>query len=502
MRGPQTSSMVRLIRLEPEASQPIYRQLYSALRLAILEGRIPQGAKLPSSRELSQELRVSRNTVLSVYDQLLSEGYLESRTGSGTYVSRELPENVMKPRSVQVASTREASAPVLSKRASLFEYGAMNCRGHDGPLQPFRTGTPALREFPHRLWASLMQRHLKSPTIALLGYNDAAGYGPLRKAIAQYLKLSRGVRCNWEQVVIVGGAQQGLDLAARLLLDSGDAVWMEDPGYPGARYAFIASGAKLVPVPVDEDGLVVSEGRKRCEKARLAYITPSHQYPLGYTMSLARRLEILEWAREQSAWIIEDDYDGEFRYRTRPFASLQGLAGDEHVIYLGTFSKVMFPAMRLAYLVVPQRVAERFIIAKALSDRYEPMIEQMALAEFIEEGHFGRHLRRMRRLYEERQEAMVAAGKKYLGDALVLHAHDAGMHLTGFLHDDLDEAKVRAAFRANGVISGPLQPLAMQAELPPGLMLGYAPLSERAIVAAVCKMSAALDELRLVARSS
>jgi GntR family transcriptional regulator / MocR family aminotransferase len=487
---------MQLIRLEPEGSQPIYRQLYAALRVAILEGRIPQGAKLPSTRELSEELRLSRNTVLSVYDQLLSEGYLASRTGSGTFVSTELPEQIMKPRSVDVAASGQRSAPTLSRRASLFEYRAMKCRGNDGPLQPFRTGTPALREFPHRIWASLVQRHLKNPSIGLLGYNDAAGYGPLRKAIAHYLKLSRGVRCDWEQVVIVGGAQQGLDLSARLLLDPGDLAWIEDPGYPGARYALAAAGARLVPVPVDEDGVLVSEGRRRGPQARLAYVTPSHQYPLGYTMSLARRLEILEWARAQSAWIIEDDYDGEFRYRTRPFASLQGLAGDDHVIYLGTFSKVMFPAMRLAYVVVPQRVVERFVIAKALSDRYEPVLEQMALTEFIEEGHFGRHLRRMRRLYEERQEAMVDAGAKYLGNAVSLRPHDAGMHLTGLLGEALEETEVHAAFKARGLESNVLQPLAIEAQVPQGLMLGYAPFSERTIVAAVRRMAAAVEELR------
>ena len=282
-----------------------------------------------------------------------------------------------------------------------------------GPPRAFRLGTPGVDLFPVGLWSRLASRRLRSVTSAQLDYGDPAGLRALREAIASHVQTARGTRCEADQVLMVAGAQQGFELVCRLLLDPGDRVWMEEPGYPGARSALRAAGARIVPVPVDAEGLDVARGARRAGDARLAYVTPSHQYPLGVPMSLPRRLALLRWARAARAWVIEDDYDSEFRYGARPIPCLHGLDVDGRVIYVGSFSKTLFPALRLGFLIVPPDLRERLVAARAAADQHPPTLDQAVLADFILEGHFARHLRRMRMAYRERLEALIAAAERF-----------------------------------------------------------------------------------------
>jgi GntR family transcriptional regulator/MocR family aminotransferase len=316
----------------------------------------------------------------------------------------------------------------------------------------------------------------------------------LREEIAAYLGAARAVECGWEQVIVVSGSQQALDLAARVLLDPGDAAWVEDPGYAGARGALIAAGARIVPVPVDEEGLRVSDGVRRAADARLAYVSPSHQYPLGATMSVSRRLELLAWASRTGAWVLEDDYDSEYRYTGRPLEALQGLDAEGRVIYLGTFSKVLSPALRLGYLVVPPDLVDPFSAARELTDRHSPLVEQAVLARFIAEGHFARHIRRMRTLYAERQDILVEAAAGDLRGLLDVRPAEAGMHLVGWLPDRTDDREAMRRAAARGVEAIALSMYGIEPPARGGLLLGYAAVGEAGIRAGVRRLAAALRE--------
>jgi GntR family transcriptional regulator/MocR family aminotransferase len=363
-----------------------------------------------------------------------------------------------------------------------------------GPARPFRPGTPALDEFPFEVWGRLAARHWRRPPAGLLGYGDPAGHLPLREAVATYLGTARAVRCGPEQVIVTAGAQQALDLAARLLVDPGDQVWIEDPGYLGARAALSGAGARLVPVPVDEEGLDVSAGAARAPRARLVYVSPSHQYPLGVTMSLARRLQLLEWAERAGAWILEDDYDSEYRYAGRPLAAMQGLDRGGRVIYLGTFSKVLFPALRLGYVVVPEGLSCAFANARGVLSRFSPSVDQAVLAEFIEEGHFARHIRRTRSLYAARQAALVKAVRSELAGALEVSPDEAGIHLVGWLKEGADDGAASSAAARLGVDAQPLSSFTLEHRRRPGLVLGYAGYDERQLRAAARRLAAALKQ--------
>ena len=385
-----------LITLDGKSETPLYRQLYNSLRRAILKGQLTRGTRLQSSREIAKELGVSRNTVVNAFEQLLAEGYLEGQVGSGTYVSRALPEEFLNVKSVARNSARTLSkGPGLSKRGKVFAAFAESVPRSSERVRAFQSGVPALDSFPFEAWSKLAARHWRRPANNLLSYGEPQGHAPLRRAIASYLGVARAVRCTPEQVIIVDGAQMAFDLIARVLLDAGDTAWMEEPGYLGARTALIASGARLVYVPVDAEGLDVAAGARLDANARLIYVTPSHQFPLGMTMSLPRRLALLEWASRASAWVIEDDFDSEYRYEGRPIASLQGLDTDGRVVYIGTFSKFLFPSLRLGYIVAPPALVDALIFARAMAGRHSPSVEQAILTDFIEEGHFGRHIRRM-----------------------------------------------------------------------------------------------------------
>ncbi len=334
--------------------------------------------------------------------------------------------------------------------------------------------------FPHKTWQQLLVRSWQQMQHDLFAHQHAAGYLPLREAIASYLATARGVRCTAEQVIMVSGSQQGIDLAARVLLNPGEKVWMEDPGYLGARGALLGAGAQLVPVPIDAQGLVVQMGQEHAPHARLAFVTPSHQFPLGVTMSMTRRLSLLEWARSAGAWILEDDYDSEFRYVGRPLAALQGIDRANRVIYLGTMSKVLFPALRLGYLVAPPELVNAFVAAHLFTDMSLPLLEQMTLAAFLNEGHFVRHIHHMRQVYWKRQAMLVElTDEQKLAGALELQPAMAGMHMIGWLAWGQDDRQVARAAASVGVDVSPLLLYALEGNSRPGILLGYAAVREQ-----------------------
>jgi GntR family transcriptional regulator/MocR family aminotransferase len=480
--------------LDPQSSISLYQQLYDGLRSAILTGRLTAGTRLPATRMLASELGISRTTVVTALEQLQTEGYLEARVGSGTYVAHVLPEELLHADKTLPQAARQTRTPrALSLRAQLLARTSLKNLPRPGRVRAFQAGLPALDEIPFDVWSRLAVRYYHHPPRELLSYGDAAGYRPLREAIATYLNTSRAVRCTPEQVLIVAGTQQALKIVAYLLLEPQDAVWMEEPGYTKARDAFVAAGVNIIPVPVDQEGLDVANGQALCPDARLVYVSPSHQYPLGVVMSLARRLALLEWAHQAGAWILEDDYDSEYRYRGRPLSSLQGLDTREQVIYMGTFSKVLFPALRLGYMVVPPDLVDTFVAARALFDRHSPQIEQAILADFIAEGHFVRHIRRMRILYEHRQQVLLEAAQQELAGLLAVSAHEAGMHLVGWLPSGLDDRAISRSAALHGVDVQPLSAFSPGNTVGPGLLLGYTCFSDDEIREGACQLARALQ---------
>ena len=363
-------------------------------------------------------------------------------------------------------------------------------------IGPFHYGLPALDAFPFGLWTRLAARAWQQLPLREFAYGDPQGFPPLREAIAEYLEMSRGARCTADQVIIVGGSQQAVDLAARVLLDPGDAVWFEDPGYVAARAAFVGAGARVIPVPVDSEGLQVEVGIARAPRARLAFVTPSHQHPLGMSMALPRRLALLDWAKRAEAWILEDDYNSEFRFVGAPLPALQGLDAAQRVIYVGTFSKTLFPALRIGYLVVPPDLIKTFWVARTTLDIHRPILEQAVLAEFLADGHYARHVRRMRLLYQRRQQALIAAVSRELGELLKVAPAEAGMHLIGWLPEGAPDREIAACALRHECVIRPLSWFALQRRLSPGLVLGYAAFDEQQIRRGVHRLGQVLNERR------
>jgi GntR family transcriptional regulator / MocR family aminotransferase len=487
-----------VLTVDRRAAVPLYRQLYVELRTAILSGRLKAGTRLPPTRAWAEDLGVSRNTVLGVYQQLFSEGYVEGVVGSGTFVARRLPEALLqaRPMATEAASLSSRDRPLSKRGQTLAEnLGHLGDRVF-GKLRPFRCATPDYASFPFEIWARLLAKYSRNPSYNLLGYVYPAGYPRLREAIAAYLRSARAVRCEAEQVIIIPGSQIALDIAIQMLLDPGDTVLIEDPGYFGVRGICARAGVRLAPVPIDAEGISIRVIRKNRDGARLVYVTPSHQFPLGVTMSLARRLELLEWARQSKVWIFEDDCDGEYRYTGRPISSLQGLDGEQRVIYTGTFSKVLFPSLRIGYMVAPPDLVDAFIKGRVMTDLHSATIPQAALADFIEEGHFARHLRRMRKLYAERQSCFVAAAKGDLAGLLDIAESGAGMHLMGWLPCGIDDrAAARAAWHRN-LITAPLSAFSLRPVQRGALVLGYTAFDEREIRSGVRLLKAALSEVQ------
>lgn len=465
--------VVTLVPIDASSSVALHEQIYRALRDVIVSGKLPTGARIPSSRMLSEELRVSRNTVLSAFEKLTSEGYLDSRVGGGTYVAPMLPDEALSAQThVPMEHTNEVLLP-MSKRGMVLSSADVEWAITQRKAVPFRLGAPAIDAFPFDLWGRITAKILRRRSPQIFGYGEPSGYPRLRRAVASYLVSARGVRCEPEQVFIVEGSQVALDLSVRLLTDPGDVAWMEEPGFPGARAVLQGNGTSIVPVPVDEDGISVAEGRRLSPKPRLIYVTPSHQFPLGVAMSPERRNELIAFAAEKGAWILEDDYLSEFRYRGRPLQALQGIDHDGRVIYMGTFSKMLFPAVRIAYVVVPRALVPAFMAARAVSGLHASTPIQAVLAEFMTEGHFVRHLRRMRNLYWERQEVLLKAAAQEFDGLMSLNPADAGMHLTGFLSDDVDDRALSSAASERGVETVPLSSCYLGDSPRPGLLLGY-----------------------------
>jgi GntR family transcriptional regulator/MocR family aminotransferase len=420
-------SVATLVSVDRRAQRPIHLQIYEAFRAGIIRRELRPGQLVPSTRQLARELRVSRFPVLNAYAQLLAEGYFESRVGAGTFIAGSLPEDPAARTRKTVTSLAPGTRAVAARASTLPRYV-----GPSWPvgLGPFQVGHPALEDFPLKTWSRLVARHSREMRFADLQYGDVMGSGALREALAVYLRTSRGVGCEAEQIMIVGGSQQALDITTRVLLDPGSPVWVEEPGYWLVHHVLQAAGCRAVPVPVDREGLNVSAGIELSSGARAAFVAPSHQYPLGVTMSAARRLQLLEWARDAGAWVVEDDYDSEYRYGSPPISSLQGLDTDSRVIYVGTFSKVLFPSLRLGYLVIPPDLVERFAAVRQATDLCPPAFNQAVLTDFIREGHFARHVRKTRQLYEERRRVLVEEIERELYPRCTIEGGGAGMHLT------------------------------------------------------------------------
>ncbi len=391
-----------------------YRWLYASLRGEILEGRLRSGARLPATRDLARQYQLSRGTIVNAFELLKSEGYLRGTIGSGTYVSNVLPDTMLQVKRAPAG----AASPRRTKKSKISDYARRVRLFHgfeERPSRAFRANVPALDLFPTSLWAQITARRFRRASMLFLLGCDPLGYKPLRDAVSNYLNTSRGVNCTAEQIVIVSGVQEALDLTARLFVNRGDRVLMENPGYIGARMVFEACGANVSDVRLDDQGINLHGQPSR--GARLVYVTPAHQFPLGTAMSLARKLDLLEWARKSGALIFEDDYDSEYRYSGPPIPALQGFDRHGTVIFAGSFSKVLFPSLRLGYMVLPQRLLALFAATISLATRHSPLPEQAVLCDFITEGHFGRHLRRMREIYAERLSVLLEAAREKVSPA-------------------------------------------------------------------------------------
>ena len=455
---------------------PLHRQIYEGLRRAIFDGLLRPGQRIPSSRALAMEIGVSRLPVLTAYDQLRHEGYLQGKTGSGTYVSGALPDDLLAP---------PLAAPVAYRPGTARRTQRTPVRAREeGGLGPFRMSLPALDEFPHAVWARLVARKANALTHSQMAYGDPAGLIPLREAVAAHLRATRAVRCETEQVLIVSGWQAALRLATAALLAPGDCVAVEEPGYPLARSALGAGGVKPVSVPVDESGMRIAALRRLGRRVRAAYVTPSHQYPLGASMSAARRFELLDWAVQRKAWVLEDDYDSEYRYVSRPLGALQGMDAHERVIYIGTFSKVLFPALRMGYLVVPPSLWQRFMDAREALDLFSPTLYQLVLADFLRDGHFTRHLRRMRGVYQRRRDALLAGLDRHCREWISVHNADAGLHVAVLLPSGLDDEAVVRHMATRGLTATALSTCYAGPARRSGLLLGFGGSTERRLLEA------------------
>ncbi|MBD2035333.1 PLP-dependent aminotransferase family protein [Leptolyngbya sp. FACHB-321] len=465
--------------LDHYSETPLHQQLYDELRQAILSGRLLPRQKLPSTRAIAQSLSISRTTATQSYDRLQSEGYLETIVGSGTYVCAQLPDDWMQSLAApMLARSQPLTVPLSRYGATLAQTPFTLQPEPDLPIS-FRYGRPALREFPLKLWRKLLSRRCCADSSWLDYATDFQGYFPLRQAIAQYLCRSRAVQCQPEQIVITNGTQQGLDLILRLLIETGDAIAIEEPGYLSARRIFQSHGAKLIPIPVDASGLMVEQLVQPA--IRLVYVTPSHQFPTGATLSLPRRLELLTWAQQNGALILEDDYDSEYRYGDRPMPALQGLDQNDSVLYLGTFSKVLFPALRLGYLVLPPHFVALFAQAKWLHDRQLPMLEQQVLTDFIAAGYLESHIRKMRSRYDRCRQVLVQELHAQLGDQVAIFGEKAGLHLMVRLYTPWsNEALIaRAAKVGVGLMSAQAQYLGAGGK--GEFIFGYSELNETQI---------------------
>jgi GntR family transcriptional regulator / MocR family aminotransferase len=454
---------------------PLFRQIYLGLRKAIDSGRLQPGERLPSTRDLAEQLGVSRTVVLLAYEQLLADGLTTSRHGSGTYVVEALHLKTRKEKkfSIQarlsrfgkVATAEATNVPPSEERSRSLRYD-------------FAYGHSNIELFPFEAWRRALLRNARKISIREIDYGSPSGTSALRESICAYLQRARAVICDPSQVIIVNGSQQGLDLVARVLLEPGQRVIIEEPQYQGTRQILRAAGARLIPVPVDHEGLITS---KLPDDARLAFVTPSHQFPTGVILTLERRLELLAWAKQRNAIVIEDDYDGEFRYKKQPMESLHGLDPDGRVIYIGTFSRTIFPALRIGYMIVPKSLVAAFTTAKWLCDRHTATLEQQTLSDFLSNGHYERCLHRVRRRNALVRAALLDSIHRYLGGRVEVSGDGAGVHLVLWPTDRLSEETIieRAAARGVGVYG--IAPYFLKQPSRAGLMIGYSRMKDAAI---------------------
>ena len=461
------------------ANKSLTDWLYAELRCAILDGRLKRGVRLPSTRDFALQHCVSRGIAMLVMEQLRDEGYLTSKTGAGTWVNERLPDDLL---------TVCAHMPVKPEKAPAFLSTTRRA------IRPFQSSDPDVNLFPIDIWSRLNSRHWRRATKALLGGGESAGYAPLRNAIAEYLGTSRGVQCQASQVIVVTGTQQALDIVARLFIRPGESAWMEDPGYFGATWALRNAGANIVPIPVDADGMNVKRGMQLAPRAKLAYVTPAHQAPLGVTMSLERRIALLRWAQSAKSIIVEDDYDSEFRFTGVPIPALQGLDKTGSVIFIGSFNKVLFPSLRLGYIVVPEQLVDKVLRMKYQMDLWANSINQAVLADFIVDGHLGRHLRRMRETYAERRCALQDAAVKYVGDSLQLSGMHAGLATPAFYSFPVASRDFEREAADQGIDATALERYSVSRRRIRGVLLGFAAFESREINQGMQKLATVIEK--------
>ncbi|WP_246691884.1 MULTISPECIES: PLP-dependent aminotransferase family protein [unclassified Mesorhizobium] len=475
-----------IMSVDRSLEEPMHRQIYGALRRFILDGKISQNTLLPSTRSLAEDLRVGRNTVIAAYDQLLVEGFIEARAGSGTWVA---PIQRDRPLALQRA---ELGAPQkLSRRGQTIVNGPQPPR--NAGVINFHPGVPETASFPFSIWSSLLVRNARSCDENLLGYLSFAGHPGLRQTIASNISLSRGINCSADQVIIVTGAQAALDLVSRVLIDEGDHVWMEEPGYLGARSAFLAGGARLAPLKVSRRGWTLDD--PDLPPPRMIYVTPSCQWPFGTIMRIEERLQLLDIAEQHGAWIVEDDFDGEFRFRGRPVAALRGLDHANRVVYIGSFGKTLIPALRIGYLIVPRELSVPFDRAVSITGQFAPLILQATVNDFITQGYFATHLKRMRRLYACRQANFVKLCQDHLAEWISVSENDSGMQLLASFKRPYKDSDVVAAALSQGLDVQGISINYHISEPEHGLLLGYAAMDERQILRAVLALRAAFIKL-------
>ncbi len=480
-----------VVAVDKQDARPLHKQIFEAFKGAILRGEMGPGQQVTSSRYLARDLGISRIPILNAYAQLTAEGYLESRGGAGTFISESLPGrkdiasgsgNRERRERVEDRRVSQRALTLPDRTSAPWAYGA----------GAFSVGQLAFDQFPIRIWSNLIGRHARQIRSTSLNYGDSLGLKAFRETIATYLRTSRAVHCDASQVLVVSGSQQALDISARVLLDAGDRVWVEDPSYGLMRLALRLAGSELVPVPVDENGLDVTAGIKLCREARAAYVTPSHQFPLGVTMSASRRLQLLEWAQKAGSWIVEDDYDSEYRYESMPISSLQGLDHNSRVIYIGTFSKTLFPALRLGYMVIPPDLVDRFAALRRILDIFPSYFHQEVMTEFIHQGHFARHIRRTRTLYAERRNALVDAIRSELGPQFEIAGGEAGMHVVVLLPDGLRDEEIAARAAKRKLWLWPLSSSYVGKVVRQGFILGFAGTRVEELPAAVKRLKSAI----------
>lgn len=483
---PRTADEFLDVPIDRRLATPLFRQVYAGLSSAILERRLRPGAKLPASRALAGQLGLSRTAIVAAYEQLLAEGYAAGRVGAGTYVAGDLPD---KPDGRAVRPSHAASRAARYGVPHLAGTVDVTAQSDD---RPFNLGRTLIDARTADQWRRLSARALRAMPRSHLGYGDPRGSGALRGAIAAYLADARAVRCDPAQIIVTAGTQHAIDLVMRVLLPAGSEVWIEDPGYPLTREALSAAGVKVRPVRVDAQGLDVAAGRATAPRARAAFVTPSHQFPTGVVLTMARRLELIAWARASGAWIVEDDYASEFRYGGRPLTALQGLDNAERTIYVGTLNKALFPGLRTGYLVVPEGLLRRFVTARYLMDRQPPGLQQEVLAAFIGDGHLASHIRRMRSLYRDQRDRLVEALRRRAGDLLGVEPPDQGMHLVAYLRPGLADTAVERAALEEGVVVRALSRLYLRGRPRQGLLLGFSGYPAASIGPAVGRLAKAL----------